>query len=38
MQIVVTIKQVPDTSEIRIDPKTGNLIREGPFFHGPNGT
>jgi len=29
MQIVVTIKQVPDTTEIRIDPKTGNLIREG---------
>ncbi|MBW1681483.1 MAG: electron transfer flavoprotein subunit beta/FixA family protein [Deltaproteobacteria bacterium] len=29
MQIVVAIKQVPDTSEIRIDPKTGNLIREG---------
>ncbi|OEU44843.1 MAG: electron transfer flavoprotein subunit beta [Desulfobacterales bacterium S7086C20] len=29
MQIVVTIKQVPDTAEIRIDPKTGNLIREG---------
>jgi len=29
MQIVVTIKQVPDTAEIKIDPKTGNLIREG---------
>ncbi|MFC1946224.1 electron transfer flavoprotein subunit beta [Chloroflexota bacterium] len=23
------MKQVPDTNEIRIDPKTGNLIREG---------
>lgn len=29
MNIVVCIKQVPDTSEIRIDNKTNNLIREG---------
>lgn len=29
MQIVVCIKQVPDTSEVRLDPKTGTLIREG---------
>jgi electron transfer flavoprotein alpha/beta subunit len=29
MNIVVFIKQVPDTTEIRIDPVTGNLIREG---------
>ena len=29
MNIIVFIKQVPDTSEIRIDPVTGNLIREG---------
>jgi electron transfer flavoprotein beta subunit len=26
---VVGIKQVPDTSNIRIDPETGNLIRQG---------
>lgn len=29
MKIVVCIKQVPDTTEIKIDPKTGTLIREG---------
>ncbi|MFC1886376.1 electron transfer flavoprotein subunit beta/FixA family protein [Thermodesulfobacteriota bacterium] len=29
MNIIVTIKQVPDTQEIKIDPKTGTLIREG---------
>ena len=29
MNMVVCIKQVPDTNEIRIDPQTGNLIREG---------
>ncbi|MCG8619660.1 MAG: electron transfer flavoprotein subunit beta/FixA family protein [Desulfobacterales bacterium] len=29
MHIVVTIKQVPDTNEVRIDQKTGTLIREG---------
>jgi len=29
MNIVVLVKQVPNTSEVRIDPKTGNLIREG---------
>jgi len=29
MNIIVFIKQVPDTSEIHIDPVTGNLIREG---------
>lgn len=29
MNIVVFIKQVPDTTEIRIDPVTGNLVREG---------
>lgn len=27
--IIVLIKQVPDTNEIKIDPKTGTLIREG---------
>ncbi|MEG0788856.1 MAG: electron transfer flavoprotein subunit beta/FixA family protein [Alistipes sp.] len=29
MKIVVCIKQVPDTTEIRINPATGTLIREG---------
>jgi electron transfer flavoprotein beta subunit len=29
MKIIVTIKQVPDTHDVKIDPKTGTLIREG---------
>ncbi|HNX30075.1 MAG TPA: electron transfer flavoprotein subunit beta/FixA family protein [Holophaga sp.] len=29
MKIVVCMKQVPDTTEVRIDPATGTLIREG---------
>jgi len=29
MNIVVCIKQVPDTAEVRINPDTGTLIREG---------
>lgn len=29
MNIIVCIKQVPDTTEIRIDPETNTLIREG---------
>ncbi len=29
MNIIVCIKQVPDTNEVRIDPVTGTLIREG---------
>lgn len=29
MNIVVCIKQVPDTAEIKINPETGTLIREG---------
>jgi len=29
MKIIVCIKQVPDTTEVRIDQKTGTLIREG---------
>ena len=29
MKIVVCVKQVPDTTEVRIDPKTGTLIRDG---------
>jgi electron transfer flavoprotein beta subunit len=29
MNIVVCVKQVPDTAEMRIDPVTNNLIRDG---------
>jgi len=29
MNIIVTIKQVPDTNNITIDPETGTLNREG---------
>ena len=29
MKIAVCIKQVPDTAEVRLDPKTNTLIREG---------
>ncbi|MFH0816297.1 MAG: electron transfer flavoprotein subunit beta/FixA family protein [Methanobacteriota archaeon] len=29
MEMVVCIKQVPDTTDVKIDPKTGTLIREG---------
>lgn len=29
MKIVVCIKQVPDTAEVKIDPVTNNLIRKG---------
>ena len=29
MEIIVLVKQVPDTTEVKLDPKTGNLIREG---------
>ena len=29
MKIVVCIKQVPDTAEVKLDPKTNTLIREG---------
>ena len=29
MKIIVCVKQVPDTNEVKIDPKTGTLIREG---------
>lgn len=29
MNIVVCVKQVPDTTEIRLDPQTGTLIRDG---------
>lgn len=29
MRIIVCIKQVPNTNEVRLDPKTGTMIREG---------
>jgi len=29
LKIIVCVKQVPDTAEVKIDPKTGTLIREG---------
>lgn len=29
MNIVVCIKQVPDTTEVKLDPKTGTLMRDG---------
>jgi len=29
MKIIVCIKQVPNTNEVKLDPKTGTLIREG---------
>ncbi len=29
MKIIVCIKQVPDTTEVRLDPVTGTLIRDG---------
>ena len=29
MKIVVCVKQVPDTNEVKLDPDTGTLIREG---------
>jgi electron transfer flavoprotein beta subunit len=29
MHVIVCIKQVPDTNEVRMDPETGTLIREG---------
>lgn len=29
MDIIVPIKQVPDTAEVEIDPETGTLIRDG---------
>ncbi|MFX0014818.1 MAG: electron transfer flavoprotein subunit beta/FixA family protein [Promethearchaeota archaeon] len=29
MRFIVCVKQVPDTTEVRVDPKTNTLIREG---------
>ena len=39
MHIVVTIKQVPDTAEVRIDPKTNTMVRGGvPSIVNPDDT
>jgi len=36
MLVVTCIKQVPDTTQVKIDPKTGTLVREGvPFIMNP---
>jgi len=36
MLIVACVKQVPDTTQVKTDPKTGTLIREGvPFITNP---
>ena len=36
MLVVTCIKQVPDTTQVKIDPDTGTLIREGvPFIINP---
>ncbi len=36
MQIVVCIKQVPDTTQVKIDPETNTLVRDGiPFIINP---
>jgi len=36
MHIVCCVKQVPDTTQVKIDPVTGTLIREGvPFIMNP---
>ncbi|RJQ40170.1 MAG: electron transfer flavoprotein subunit beta, partial [Dehalococcoidia bacterium] len=29
MNIIVCLKQVPDTAEVKINPETNTLIREG---------
>ena len=39
MRIVVCIKQVPDTTQVQIDPVTNTLVREGiPFIVNPYDT
>ena len=36
MLVVTCIKQVPDTTQVKIDPDTGTLVREGvPFIVNP---
>ncbi|TAL31801.1 MAG: electron transfer flavoprotein beta subunit/FixA family protein [Spirochaetes bacterium] len=35
-RVVVTVKQVPDTTQVKVDPATGTLVREGiPFIVNP---
>ena len=39
MQVVACIKQVPDTTQVQIDPVTNTLVREGiPFIVNPYDT
>ena len=39
MLVVVCVKQVPDTTQVQIDPVTNTLIREGvPFIVNPYDT
>jgi electron transfer flavoprotein beta subunit len=39
VQVVVCIKQVPDTTQVKIDPVTNTLVREGiPFIMNPYDT
>lgn len=39
MQIIACIKQVPDTTQVQIDPATNTLVREGiPFIVNPYDT
>jgi electron transfer flavoprotein beta subunit len=36
MLVVTCIKQVPDTTQVKVEPKTGTLVREGvPFIMNP---
>lgn len=39
MLVVTCVKQVPDTTQVRVDPVTGTLVREGvPFIMNPYDT
>jgi electron transfer flavoprotein beta subunit len=39
VQVVVCVKQVPDTTQVKIDPVTNTLVREGiPFIMNPYDT
>ena len=39
MLVVTCVKQVPDTTQVKVDPETGTLIREGvPFIMNPYDT
>jgi electron transfer flavoprotein beta subunit len=36
MLVVACVKQVPDTTQVKVDPVTGTLVREGvPFIMNP---